>query len=270
METFSFLGRNVRVIDLSDRLENATSSFEPSPHKIEYLTPDISARTIAEKRGIPETVWPDGIAWASEVVTIPTHSGTHVDAPSHYGPRKDGTPARTIDRVPLQWCMGDGVVLDFSKKEPGYGITDVDVKAELLRIGYSLKPFDIVLIRTDVSKRFKAPGYENMHPGLTRSATEYLVDAGVRLIGIDAWGLDRPFGAMLKDSLAGGVQFWEAHLLGREKEYSQIEKLCNLDQLPKPFGFSVIALPINLADASAGWSRVVAVVEEDSLTNQVS
>ncbi len=259
------MGRNVRVLDLSDRLENATSVFEPSPHKIDYLTPDVSAQVIDEKRGIPKSVWPAGVAWASEIVTIPTHSGTHVDAPSHYGPRADGGKARSIDQVPMQWCMGDGVLLDFSAKPAGYGITAEDVKQELSRIGYTIKPFDIVLIRTDVSKHFKRPGYAQLHPGLARSATEFLVDAGVRLIGIDAWGLDRPFDAMLKDSLADpNKQFWETHLLGREKEYSQIEKLCNLDQLPQPFGFSIIALPINLADASAGWSRVVAILEDNS------
>lgn len=136
------------------------------------------------------------------------------------------------------------------------------MQAELARIGYTIKPYDIVLIRTDVSKHFKEPGYELRHPGMRRSATEWLIDQGVRLIGIDAWGLDRPNDVMAADAKAGRGQFWESHILGREKEYSQIEKLANLDQLPRPFGFTVMAFPVNLRGTSAAWSRVVAMFEE--------
>jgi kynurenine formamidase len=264
-ETVRFLGRTYQVIDLSDRLDNSTSGFEPSPHRIDYLTPQACVKTAEEKRGIPAAVWPDGLGWASEIVTMPTHAGTHVDAPYHYGPRADGKPARTIDQLPLQWCMSDGVVLDFTDRPAGYGITAADIEAALARITYTIKPYDIVLIRTDVSRGFKQAGYHDRNPGMTRSSTEYLVDRGVRLIGIDAWGLDRPLAAMIEDFRRDPRnQFWEAHLLGREKEYSQIEKLTNLDRIPVPFGFSVIALPVKLADASAGWSRVVALVEQKS------
>ena len=41
-----------------------------------------------------------------------------------------------------------------------------------------------------------------------------------------------------------------------------VKRLANLDQLPAPFGFTVIAFPFKLEHASAGWARVVAVVEE--------
>jgi kynurenine formamidase len=67
---------------------------------------------------------------------------------------------------------------------------------------------------------------------------------------------------MIAEAKQQPSQFWESHLLGREKEYCQIEKLANLDQLPKPFGFQVMAFPVNLRAASAGWSRVVALIEE--------
>ena len=106
------------------------------------------------------------------------------------------------------------------------------------------------------------PGYESRHPGLRRSATEYLVDAGVKLIGIDAWGLDRPFDVMIEDAKSGQAQFWESHLLGREKEYCQIERLAELDTLPRPTGFTVSAFPFKLERASAGWARVVAIFDE--------
>jgi kynurenine formamidase len=34
--------------------------------------------------------------------------------------------------------------------------------------------------------------------------------------------------------------------------------LCNLERLPRPLGFTVLALPIKVTAASGGWARVVA------------
>jgi kynurenine formamidase len=152
------------------------------------------------------------------------------------------------------------VLLDFRGHDRLAGITRPDVEAELARIGYTLKPLDIVLVMTGTN--LKEPGYESRHPGLRVDATEFLVDNGVKLIGIEAWGLDRPFDLMIDDARAGRAQFWESHLLGRSKEYCQIERLANLETLPRPTGFLVSAFPIKLERASAGWARVVAIVDE--------
>ena len=260
-EIFELGHKRITLIDLSDCLENATSAFELNGHNIEYTTPEQSVVVAEERLGIGRAFWPDGQAWAVEQVTLSTHSGTHIDAPAHYGPARHGQ-ARTIDQVPLRWCFSDGVVLNMTHKNSGEGITRADVQAELERIAYTLKPYDIVLVRTDTSKVFKQPGYDMKHAGLTREATEWMVDQGVRLIGIDAWGLDRPLNVMISEAKQHISQFWESHLLGREKEYCQIEKLANLDQLPKPYGFQVMAFPVNLRAASAGGSCVVALIEE--------
>jgi kynurenine formamidase len=244
--------------DLSDCLSNATSAFEFNKHEIIYLTPETTAAESAGW-GLGPEFWPGGVALAAEVVTLSSHSGTHVDAPAHYGPAEHGR-ARTIDEVPLEWCFGDGVLLDFRERDRASGITRLDVEAELARIGHALKPLEIVLVMTGTE--LAQPGYESRHPGLRADATEYLVDRGVRLIGIDAWGLDRPFDVMIEDARARRAQFWESHLVGRRKEYCQIERLANLDALPRPTGFLVSAFPFKLEGASAGWARVVAIFDE--------
>lgn len=51
-------------------------------------------------------------------------------------------------------------------------------------------------------------------------------------------------------------------MLGRSKEYCQIERLANLELLPQPTGFTVYAFPYLVEDASAGWARVVAIYED--------
>ncbi len=173
-EIFERGQQRITLIDLSDCLENATVAFEPNPHSITYMTSEQSAAAAEQSFGLGPAFWPDGQGWAVEQVTLTTHSGTHVDAPAHYGPARHGQ-ARTIDQVPLRWCFSDGVVLNMTHKHSGEGITRAGVQAELARIDYTLKPYDIVLVRTDTSKYFKQPGYDMKHAGLTREATEWMV-----------------------------------------------------------------------------------------------
>ncbi len=205
-----------------------------------------------------------GLGWAVEEVQAITHTGTHVDAPYHYGPLSEGRPARRIDEVPLDWCFAPGVVLDMRHKPAGAFIEVADLQAELARIGYALKPRDIVLLRTDADKRLHSSDYF-AQPGLGREGVLWLVEQGVRVIGIDAYTLDRPFAAMTADyrRTSDGRFIWPAHFAGLTREYCQIEKLANLDQIARPHGFWVSCLPVKIKGASAGWCRAVAILPQD-------
>ena len=88
------------------------------------------------------------------------------------------------------------------------------------------------------------------------------MDQGVKIIGIDGWGLDSPTDIMVKELKKGNKdRFYPAHMAGRDVEYLHIEKLTNLDLLPD-FGFKVSVFPIKIARASGGWVRAVAIIEE--------
>src|SRR5262249_3597230 len=157
------------------------------------------------------------------------HAGTHVDAPWHYGPTSEGRPARTIDEMPIEWFYSDGVRLDFRAKRSGEAIEIADLEAALAAIGYELKPLDIVLLWPGAAARlFSEASFEQ--PGMTRESTLWLVDQGVRVIGIDAYPFDRSFASMAEDfrRTGDGRVIWEAHFAGLEREYCQIEKLANL------------------------------------------
>lgn len=259
-----------RLIDLSVPLEHAAVS-EPIPPAIHYVTHE--AEGLAQMRqffGVaPEDlVYSNGQGWAIEEIRAITHTGTHVDAPYHYGPTSGGLPAKRIDEVPLEWCFAPGVVLDMRHKEAGEEITVEDLKAALDRITYQLKPLDIVLLQTGADKRIDSVEYFRQ-PGLGRDGTLWLVEQGVKVIGIDAYTLDRPFADMVGDyrRTGDGQHIWPAHFAGITSEYCQIEKLANLDLLP-PHGFYVSCLPIKIKAASAGWCRAVALVPTDPLTNR--
>jgi kynurenine formamidase len=253
----------LRLIDLSVPLEHQAVS-EPLPPAIRYIRHDGEGlRQMQQFFGVrPEDlVYSGGQGWAVEEVQAITHTGTHVDAPYHYGATSEGRPARTIDEVPLEWCFAPGVVLDVTHKQAGDEITPADLDAALRTIGHRLQPREIVLLRTGADQRIGSREYFRQ-PGLGREGVLWLVEQGVRVIGIDAYTLDRPFADMVADyrRTGDGRHIWPAHFAGITREYCQIEKLANLDQLPRPTGFYVSCLPVKIARASAGWCRAVALV----------
>lgn len=252
--------RRRQVIDLSLPLMN--HSFEPQSASIVYATHREIARRHSNAFGFALADFPDGVAGAMETVTVGTHVGTHMDAPWHYGPTCEGQRAKTIDEIPLEWCVGDGVVLDLTAKRAGEVISAAEVRGALKKIGYTLKPWDIVLVRTDAARHYEAPGFNERHPGVSREATFWLIDQGVKVMGIDAFSWDIPRSAMIAGYRKGDRgALWPAHFAGREREYLQVEKLANLDRIPVPFGFTVAVFPIKIERASGAWCRAVAIVD---------
>ncbi|MBI1179939.1 MAG: cyclase family protein [Alphaproteobacteria bacterium] len=255
-----------RFVDLSITLENDVISDPPGfgPH-IDYVTHQQSPADIARFfPGLEKEDLPDGEGWAIEYVRLNTHNGTHLDAPYHFHSTMNrGERAWTIDEVPLEWCYGDGVKLDFRHFGDGYVATEADVAAELDRIGYEVKPHDIVLVNTAAGGAYGSPGYVSTGCGMGYRATMYLLERGVRVTGTDAWSWDAPFvhtAEKYKESHDASL-IWEGHKAGRHIGYCHLEKLHNLEALP-PFGFTVSCFPHKIRGASAGWTRAVAIIEE--------
>ena len=94
---------------------------------------------------------------------------------------------------------------------------------------------------------------------MTAESTRWLIDQGIRVMGTDAYAWDKSFGAVIKSGKLD--ELWEAHYLGKEREYCHAEKLINLDKIPVSFGFKVSLLPIKIEGASGSWVRAVAIVE---------
>ncbi|MGH2996116.1 MAG: cyclase family protein [Gaiellaceae bacterium] len=272
----------MRIIDLSVPI--STTGGEPVPPKIAYhdhawgasrmaLVPALDKRSVAKTlrnivgglvtgKRVRKRDFPDGAALAWETLRTDTHHGTHVDAPWHYGPTTDGRPARTIDQLPLEWFVGPGVRLDLRAVAPEATITVDDLKGALEAIGYTLRPMDVVLLWTGADELWGRPEYLEDYCGLDAEGTRWLLDQGVKVIGTDAWSLDRPPRTMGQDFIRSRdpAFLWPAHFVGREREYCQIEKLAHLGDLPAPTGYTVVCLPVSIERASAGWTRAVAIV----------
>lgn len=258
---------DVEFIDLSIGLEPGAS--EPFPPEIEYFDHETGAELLAENLhelghdDVEPSDFPEGMGLAWEELTLIAHAGTHLDAPWHYGPEVDGEPAMTIDEIPLEWCAGDAVVLDFTWKEPGTEITPDEIDHQLADLDHALSAGDIVLIETGADDLWGTPEYTLEFPGMGAAGTTHLVEQGVNVIGTDAYGFDKPFAEMGRRFLDSGdtAELWPAHFTGRELEYCQIESMANLDKLPRRTNVPLVTFPINIQNASAGWVRPVALVE---------
>lgn len=252
----------MHIVDLSAPI---TSSDPQAPRfartLIEFIDHAGGAAEIEGLFDVPPRLLRDGEGWSRETFAyFGTHNSTHVDAPYHYNSIVAGAPAQTIDELPLEWFFAPGVKLDFTANADGEAIGASDVECAVSAAGHRLAAGDIVLVHTGRDSFYDAPDYMFRGPGVSAEATRWLYEHGVRVMGIDAWGWDRPLNAEAADALTAdqtGI-FWAAHQC--DLPYSQIERLFNLAALPAT-GFTVACFPLRIVGASAAPARVVAILE---------
>jgi kynurenine formamidase len=251
----------MKIIDLGVPMEAVPGQGQAV--EVTHIPHEDSAAGMRQTFACSKDDLPQGLGWAVDTLTLSTHAGTHVDAPWHYSPVSEGKKARTIDEMPLEWFYGNGVVLDMRHKRKGSAVTVDNLKTALKAIDYTLKSGDIVLIQTGADKYWGTPEYMEAGCGMTKESTLWLIGQGIRVMGTDAWGWDRPFWAIREEFQKTGDKniIWGGHYAGIEKEYCHIEKLANLDKLPRPFGFKIACFPIKIVGGSGGWSRVVAILD---------
>jgi kynurenine formamidase len=252
----------VRIIDLSKPIRFNSGDPRFMQVRIKHKRRG-SAKLLVWLLGLPRRLFPkDFSGWADDTITrMGVHSTTHIDAPSHYGPLSAGKPAATIEAIPLEKCIGPGVVLDLTHKADDNAITVADLKAALAKTGAKLDDSTIVLIRTGRDELMGTKAFWKRGTGMSAAATEWLLDQGPTVMGIDQWGWDLPFQTQIARAKATGddTLFWEAHRVGQRRPYWHMEQLTNLGALP-PTGFEVIVFPLKIVGASAAPARVVAVI----------
>ena len=182
-----------------------------------------------------------------DVLTLGSHTGTHIDAPFHF--LKNG---KKIDEFPVQRFIGDGILIDVSAKSD----RDLIEPGDIASYENEIVEGDFVIFRTGRDKYFGTPRYYS-HPYLSAGVARLLVEIGVALVATDALNVDPTyFGNPDSDS--------SLKKLPDEKEYGYpvhdillghdvliVENLCNLDKVTLTKGvYSFLPLKLKGSDGS--------------------
>ena len=194
--------------------------------------------------------------YLSHAIYMVDHTGTHVESSRHF--KKDGV---AIEETPLSDYYGKAALLNLSHKKGRVDITSDDLRKAASAAGVDLKKVGIVLVRTDVSKLWRAREYlSNERPSITVEAHEWLLRQGVKTIGVDMPVNERDQFGSDPSIQPSDAERWPAHCLMNKYDFYIIENLTNLDQIPEGY-FTYIGFPLNFAGGAASPIRAVALVE---------
>jgi arylformamidase len=114
-------------------------------------------------------------------LALGSHTGTHVDAPSHFVAGGDA-----IDRIPIGRLVGPAVVLDLPGELPAVGAAEL--------AAHDLRGQRRVLLKTRNSALAGRAGFTSDYCALAPDGAAYLLERDVELIGIDYLSVE-PFGS---------------------------------------------------------------------------
>lgn len=253
----------MKIIDLSKPIQYNREDPWFMKVRIKHK-PHAKAKWLIRILGLPFRLFPkDFNGWADDTIKkMGVHATTHIDAPWHYSPTTNGVKSKTIDEIPLEWCYGEGLVIDMKHKKDFDPITRNDIELFLIENNLKIQPNMIVLIKTGRDIYNGTKNFHKIGTGMSAEATNWLIDMGIKVMGIDSWGWDVPLQYQMKKAKEtnNSELFWEAHLVGKNKEYCHMEQLVNLDALPYS-GFKIAVFPLKIVGASAAPARVVALFD---------
>jgi arylformamidase len=163
-------------------------------------------------------------------LSLGVHSGTHVDAPYHF--LADGS---TVDQLPLEILLGKCRVVDMQERDK---IERPDLEAEDLRDDIR------ILLKTRMSGQLRRPEFQENFVYLTPDAAHYLVQAGIKLVGIDYLSIER-FGSL--DYAAHHALLGAGVVIIEGLDLSEVE----------PGEYDLTCLPMLIAGADGAPARVV-------------
>ena len=187
-----------------------------------------------------------------DVLTLGSHTGTHIDAPFHFF--ADG---KKIDELPVQRFVGMGVLMDVSGKADRALIEPEDFAAH----STSIDPGDFAIFKTGRDKYFGTPRYY-LHPYLSTASARLLLTLGVTLVGIDAMNIDPTYqevmdGEPSANSLPNEEEYgYPVHDILLSNDILIVENLHNLKKINHIKGIYSF-LPLKLKDSDGSPIRAV-------------
>jgi arylformamidase len=141
-----------------------------SPGRIYDITRPLAPGIIVYPGDIvPRFLQQDHGSYVITDMRISSHSGTHIDAPSHY--LESGV---AVDQLPFASLMGWCRVIDLGRREGNITFNDLAGRQH---------GTDKILLKTSGSD---AMDFEEDYPALSQDAAEFIVREGITCIGTDA------------------------------------------------------------------------------------
>lgn len=200
-------------------------------HSKRYPPPALSALSTLAEDGV-------NVTHASFAV----HTGTHVDAPSHF--LADG---ESITDIPLDRFVGRGLLVTV-ERGPREEIPVADLAPALTKAG----PETMLCLRTGWDTKFTEAEVYRQYPYLSLDAAKALVEAGIKMIALDTPSPDLPEGGR-----PPGFD-WPVHRILMRGGVLVTEQLSGLGQLAGVSEFRLSAMPIALTGSDGAPARVVA------------
>jgi arylformamidase len=214
------------LVDVSHVIEHGMITYKglPAPLICDFLSREQSRLHYA-----PGTEFHIG------KIEMVANTGTYLDSPFHrYSNGKD------LSELPLERLANlEGIVVPPERSRP---INRAVFKDHELR-------GKAVLVCTGWDAHWRTDQYFEGHPYLTRDAAEYLVEAGVALVGIDSLNIDDT-----------GDLTRPAHSLLLAAEVPIVEHLRGLHQLPHE-NFRFFAVPVKVKGMGTFPVRAFGLVE---------
>jgi len=209
------------------------------------ITPGKAGRKFAIEMVGAETVNPnvvrlEGQWYIMHNVSMVSHIGTHIEAPYHlFKSRAD------LANIRLEQLMGEAVLLDLRHCLRKSSITARQVEEASAKAG-GIRTGDIVFCNLGCARFYGTEEY-GTSPYFSPEAIQWLVSRGMKLMGVDASGVEVP-----------GSEDHVNHSALFVRGVPLIENLANLDRLSRT-RFTVYAFPIAVEGLEAFPLRVVAV-----------
>lgn len=185
-------------------------------------------------------------------LAIPDHVSTHMDAPVHMVEGGD-----TLERVDIAGLLGEAVVLDLYKGDVDYAYTPDDLERAEPRV----EEGDIVLVYSGYRDATRSERLRQTY--LTGESAQWLVDRGVRAVGVEPAGIEHTPDAEAAgwyDPATAGPNPWPAHRTLLRNDVYIVEGLTNLDRI-KGRRVRFAALPLLFPGLSGCPVRAVAWID---------
>jgi len=191
---------------------------------------------------VTNTVDRDG--YNEHLISMLSHTGTHIDAPRHI--LQDG---KSLDKFSLDKFIGNAMVIDCRGRN--------EISLDFLQ-GFESKiaDADFVLFYTGWQQTWNTDSYFDNCPIPTKEAAVWLSQFDLKGIGFDAFSVDK-----IGSATAVNEASLPNHFIFLRKEILLIENLTNLDKLPE-FGFTFQCFPLRVENADGSPVRAVAMIDE--------